>query len=485
MKHEINEEFEKIDLFRVFRKFLPYLRRFWILAVILAIFNGATTFYSLQRSYRPMYKCEAMFSVAINYEGSSDISSYRYNYDKTAAEQVANSFPHILSSDIMNELIRQELGTPYINGSISAAAVPGTNFFQMTVTSGDPEAAYRVLLAAIETYPQVSQHVIGNILLNLVRDPVPPTTPYTTFTWHKQVAVAAFSGAVLGLGIVLAMALMRRTVLSTDELKKVISLSCLARVPNVKVKQRKNSALPSLLISNQLMDPGFCESFRLLRLKLMRRLKEDDKVIMFTSSLPSEGKSSLTVNTALSLAKDGKKVLLIDADLRHPSVKSLLNISKPSTGLGDYLLDGLDAVSFTRYENTKLFLFAGDISLQDPSKLLQHDKLHQLIQSLRPMFDYVILDTPPCGMMADASVFAQHADKVVYVIREDYASPHQICEGVQSISSTGADICGYVFNRTSANHTSRYGYGYGYGRYGYGSRYGYGKKETSSGTISQ
>ena len=173
MKHEINEEFEKIDLFRVFRKFLPYLRRFWILAVILAIFNGATTFHNLQRSYRPMYKCEAMFSVAINYEGNNDISSYRYTYDKTAAEQVANSFPHILSSDIMNELIRQELGTPYINGSISAAAVPGTNFFQMTVTSGDPEAAYRVLLAAIETYPQVSQHVIGNILLNLVRDPEP------------------------------------------------------------------------------------------------------------------------------------------------------------------------------------------------------------------------------------------------------------------------------------------------------------------------
>ena len=80
-------------------------------------------------------------------------------------------------------------------------------------------------------------------------------------------------------------------------------------------------------------------------------------------------------------------------------------------------------------------------------------------------------------MMADASTFARYVDKVVYVIREDYASATQIYDGVQSLSSTGANLCGYVFSRATSRPSTHYGYsryGYGYGRYGYG--YGYTKK---------
>ena len=472
MEHEMNEELEKIDLFKILRKFLPYLRKFWMLLLVLAVVNGSQTFVRLYRAYRPMYKCEAMFAVQINYDGTSDISSYRHNYDKTAAEQVVDTFPYILNSSIMRELILQELDTPYINGSTSVQAIPGTNFFLMTVTSSNPDDAYQVLMATIARYPQVSQHILGSTQINLIRDPVPPTAPYNHFTWQKQVAADAMSGVALGLAILVAMAFLRRTVMSTDDVKRIISLPCLASVPNIKAKQRKSAAQTSLLISNQQSDSAFCEAFRLLRLKLLRRLGEDDRILMFTSTLPSEGKSSLAANTALSLAKDGKKVLLIDADLRSPSVKGLLGVDTPSSGLGDYLQEGLDAVNFLRYKNTRLYLFAGDEVISDPTSLLQLEKMNTLIQSLRPMFDYVILDTPPCSMMADAAAFAQHADKVVYVIREDYASPNQIYDGVQSIGSTGADICGYVYNRASSVRTSRYGYGYG--RYGYGKRYGYG-----------
>ena len=477
MEYDMNEEFERIDLFKLLRKFSPYLRKFWALLLILGVLNGGLTFMRLHRSYRPMYKCEAMFSVGINYDGKSDISSYRYNYDKTAAQQVADTFPYILNSDIMRELILQNLDTPYINGSISSQAIPGTNFFLMTVTSSNPEDAYNTLLATITAYPQVSQHVIGSTQINLIRDPIPPTTPYNSLTWHHQVASSVVFGVMSGLGILLVLSFMRRTVLSSSDVKRVVNLPCLAQIPNVKPKQRKSSAQTSLLISNQQSDSGFCEAFRLLRLKLLRRLSEKDKVIMFTSSLPSEGKSSLSTNMALTLAKDGKKVLLIDADLRRPTVKSTLNIDHPSSGLGDYLQEGLGAVNFIRYKDTKLFLFAGDEAISDPAQFLHEEKLHTLIQSLRPMFDYVILDTPPCTMMADAAVFAQHVDKVVYVIREDYASTNQIYDGVQSISSTGADICGYVLSRTSTPISSSH-YSYGYGRYNYNKRYGYSQKES-------
>ena len=475
MEHEMNEGLEKIDLFKIFRKFLPYLRKFWLLILILAVVNGSQTFMKLHRSYRPMYRCEAMFAVQINFEGATDISSYRYNYDKTAAEQVVDTLPYILNSNVMRELILQELGTSYINGSTSVNAVPGTNFFQMTVTSSDPNDAHRVLMATIARYPQVLSHVMGSAQINLIRDPVPPTEPYNHFTWKKQVFADAMSGAVLGVGILVALAALRRTVLSTNDIKRILSLPCLVSVPNIKAKKRKSSVQTNLLITNQQSDSTFCEAFRLLRLKLLRRMEEGDQVLMFTSTLPSEGKSSLAANTALALAKDGKKVLLIDADLRSPSVKGLLNVEQPSSGLGDYLKEGLSAVSFLCYKDSRLHLFAGDTPISEPTQLLQYEKMDTLIQSLRPMFDYIILDTPPCSMMTDAAAFSQHADKVVYVIREDYAASHQIYDSIQALSAAGADICGYVFNRASSVNTARYG------RYGYSKRYGYGygRKDTS------
>lgn len=150
---------------------------------------------------------------------------------------------------------------------------------------------------------------------------------------------------------------------------------------------------------------------------------------MVTSSIPSEGKSSVSVNLALSLAREGKKVLLIDGDLRGPSDKALLGLTKPSDGLGQCLSGSLGQVHFLRYEDTSLYVFAGSEPIHTPMNLLQYDKLEALMNTLRPMFDYIVLDTPPCAMMADALALSRHVDRVIYVIREDFAATTQIFEG--------------------------------------------------------
>ena len=384
----------------------------------------------------------------------------------------------------MRELVCQKLGTSYINGSITPSSVSGTNLFILSVTSGDPQAAYDILRAVIDVYPQVSRRVIGETQLIISQQPAVPTAPYNAAVWQRNTAVGAIGGLGLGLVLVLAAALMRRTLLTADDVKKVVNLPCLARIPNVKVKKRKSTPNAGLLITRQDPDAPFCEAFRLLRLKLLRTLTEKDQIIMFTSSVPSEGKSSMAVNTALALARDNKKVLLVDADLRGPSVKPLLNMTKSSNGLGEYLTQGLDSVRFLRYDSTRLYVFAGDTPISSPTQLLRHDKIAELVASVRPMFDYIILDTPPCSVMADTESLARYADKVVYVIRQDHATDAQVFDGVQALSGAGADICGFVFNRaTGAGHTSRYGYGYGHGYgYGYGrkSGYGYGKKDSET-----
>lgn len=473
MANEKQNEELYIDLFLLIRKMFLFLRRLWPMMLVLTILGGGLMSFRAVRSYRPMYRSQAMFSVSVHYSGSTDLTGYSYYYDKAAAKLVSDTFPHLLQAESTQELIRQRLGTAYINGSISSSSMADTNLITLTVTSNDPQAAYDIIKAVMEVYPQVSRQVIGETQLVITREPLLPVHPYNSLSWHRDCVMGAAAGLALSLCLIALLATSRRTALSVEDVKKVVNLSCLVSIPNVKVKKRKNSAANSLLVSRQHSDSPFNESFRLLRLKLSRVLGEDDQVILFTSSVPSEGKSSLAVNTALTMAKHNKKVLLVDADLRGPSVKKMLNINKASNGLGEFLSGSGDTVQFVRYESTRLYVLSGDEPISNPTRLFQHDKLAKFIQSVRPMFDYIIVDTPPCTMMADAAALCPHADKVVYVIREDFASTMQIFDGIQTLSDSGANLCGFVFNR-SASHGSGSGYGYGYNRYGYG--YGYGKK---------
>ena len=187
-------------------------------------------------------------------------------------------------------------------------------------------------------------------------------------------------------------------------------------------------------------------------------------VISITNSKGGVGKTTTALNLAAALANENKKVLLIDGDLRGPSDKALLGLTKPSEGLGQCLSGSLGQVHFLRYEETSLYVFAGSEPIHAPMNLLQYDKLEALINTLRPMFDYIVLDTPPCAMMADALAMCRHVDRVIYVIREDFAATTQIFEGIQALAGADARMAGFVFNCAANVRGSSSGYGYGYGK---------------------
>lgn len=469
-----NTEEQAIDLSVLLQRMLRALRRLWPVCLALIVLCAALMGWRSHRSFRPMYRSEAVFSVNLSFVGGTDLSGYSQYYNKSAAQQVADTFPYLLTSDRMQELLLQRLGVTYLNGVISSSAIKDTSFFVLTVESPNPQDAYDILCAVIDVYPQVNRLVLGETQLVVNQEPTLPDAPYNADPWLSSAVKGAALGLALSLVVLLIAASLRRTVSSTGDVKRLVNLSCLASIPRTTPKRRKSGAQTGLLISHMQTDSAFCEAYRLLRLKLLRQLKEEDKILMVTSSVPSEGKSSVSVNLALSLAREGKKVLLIDGDLRGPSDKALLGITKPSEGLGQCLSGSLDQVHFLRYEDTSLYVFAGSQPIQSPMNLLQYDKLEALMNTLRPMFDYIVLDTPPCAMMADALALCRHVDRVVYVIREDFAATTQIFEGVQALAGADARMAGFVFNCAATVRGAASGYGYGY-RYGYGYGYGYGK----------
>ena len=146
-------------------------------------------------NYTPMYQSRAMFTVSSGYS-SDDILSYSYYYDNEAA-RLAAAFPYMLGTDVMNELVRNELGVSYINGSIRAEAVADTNLFVLTVTSSDPQDAYDILEAVIASYPRVALYMVDYSQVIMKSEPTVPTAPYNSFSWKGS----AVKGGILGLGL--------------------------------------------------------------------------------------------------------------------------------------------------------------------------------------------------------------------------------------------------------------------------------------------
>lgn len=132
--HTNNEE-QAIDLSVLLRRMLRALRRLWPVCLALIVLCAAVMGWRAHRTFRPMYRSEAVFSVSLSFIGGTDVSSYSQYYNKSAAQQVTDTFPYLLSSDRMQELLRQRLGTASINGSISASPIPDTSFFVLTVES--------------------------------------------------------------------------------------------------------------------------------------------------------------------------------------------------------------------------------------------------------------------------------------------------------------------------------------------------------------
>ena len=194
------------------------------------------------------------------------------------------------------------------------------------------------------------------------------------------------------------------------------------------------------------------------------------KVVLVTSTIANEGKTTLSVNLALALAQKEKRVLLLGCDLRNPSVASAMG-KEPGLGLSEYLTQKVNLEQILHHDNDPyLYTVYGGKLAGRPERLLTGREMKSLIAAARQKFDYIILDTPPCALMADASEILTLADCAVLTVRQNYACRQQILEGVQVLSESDNPILGCVISMNasgiSSGHAGSYGYYGGYGHYG-------------------
>ncbi len=197
----------------------------------------------------------------------------------------------------------------------------------------------------------------------------------------------------------------------------------------------------------------------------------DNKVIMLTSSMPGEGKTSTSFNLAASLAEIGKKVVLIDADMRKSNLVKRYMVEIRVKGLSQFL-SGQDKIEDVLYEtnipNLHL-MFAGAVP-PNPAELLNGAIFAKLVEAMRKLYDYVIIDTPPLGSVTDAAVVSRVCDGVIFVCAAGEVKRKIAQDIVRQVTSAGCRLLGVVLSKAENGGKGYYGKYYGkyYGEYGVG-----------------
>ncbi len=309
-------------------------------------------------------------------------------------------------------------------------------------------------------------------VVDVARTPSNPITPNV----RRNVALGFMLGLGLGIGLAFLLESLDNTVRDMDEVSAISTLPALGTIPLqlssnghsrklLKTTMDEKSGSPSLVTYLRPKSES-AEAYRALRTSiLLSAFGAPPKVVLVTSALPQEGKTTISANSALVLAQRGRRVLLVDADLRRPGLEKIFGL-RPCGGLST-LISGVDKLEdvllpFAAVPNLWI-LPAGPIPPQ-PAELLSSTVMKDYIARWRNEFDHIIIDTPPCLSVTDAVVLSPEADRVILVARSGQTTKPALRRACGLLLQVNAKVMGIVLNALNLHSADGYYYSYG-GRY--------------------
>ncbi len=349
--------------------------------------------------------------------------------------------------------------------------------------SADSQSKARVGLRELERQAESNRTLYNNFLARFksiedqeqIQTPdarviAAATSPLSPSFPNKTLIIGGAGAFSLFLGVVLAVMLdsLDAGFRSAADVEKALGLSNLAvvpTVPNVKTVQDRVVTKPL---------SAYTEAIRTLYAGVqLSDVDKPPKVILVSSSVPNEGKTSTSLAIARLVALGGHRVVLVDGDLRHPSVAKAFGVKNVPKGLVEVLAGRAELPSvMMRDTMTSLEYLPISSPPANPSDLITSDAMRRLIDVLRQHYDLVVVDAAPVIPVSDTRLLSRLVDKVVYVIHWDKTPREAVQSGIKMLQDGGADIAGTILNQTDLRRHAIYGYGYGYGGYTYGNYYG-------------
>ena len=469
-----NDELE-IDLSRLFG---ALLKRAWIIGIV-SVFCAILTLVYTVAFVSPKYDSSAKFYVN-NSSLDVGIDSIISASDLSASKELVQSYIVILNTRETLDAVIDYAGVDRtyreVKSMISATSVADTEIFQVVVTCEDPVEAEQIADAIAYVLPKRISSIIDGTSAKVVESAVLPAGASSP-NYTKNTMLGFVLGLVIMAAIVVVLELLDVTIRAEEDISRVCRHPILASVPDMmasgkgapqygygKDKSAENNAQdrPVAFYGNRI---GFAasESYKLLRTKLQFSFTEDNgcRVIGVTSAMVSEGKSLTSINLAYSLAELGKRVILLDADMRRPTLAEKLKLNKKPglssclTGQGD--LNNLIQRCNVSGGDKSFFVITAGQNPPNPVELLSSSKMNLVLETLRKYYDYVIVDLPPVKEVSDSLAIADKLDGMLLVVRQNYCNRADLNDTVRQLEFVNAKVLGVVFNGVSET-------GKGYGR---------------------
>jgi capsular exopolysaccharide synthesis family protein len=459
------------------RDYVNVILKHWIaIVVITAVGLGAAAVYTFTAP--KVYTAQAQTFIAISSPQSDGAAGLAP--DATYTLQRLQSYINIIDSPDVLQPVIDELGLSVsvkdLSKNVTATNPLDTVLIEVSASNGNPQLAAKLANAVSARLGVVIQELETNAAGNLVPVKATLTNPATppTSPSSPRIAVNLLLGFIIGLALGVGYAFLREstdnTVKSPDEVADLTGASPLGIIafdpdatstPLVALDQRSTRA----------------EAFRTIRTNLQYvDVDNPPQVVAITSAIPGEGKTTTALNLAITLAQAGKKVALVETDLRRPKASAYLGVES-ELGLTDVLAGQtkLEDALLSWNRDLLTFLPAGHTP-PNPSELLASHQFANVLASLREQFDHVVIDATPLLPVTDGAIVSKAADGALLVVRFGKTTRDQVLSAAEALHHVDARVLGCALNFVPTGRRGygyRYGYkygGYGYGGYGYGYR---------------
>lgn len=451
-----------------------------IIIIVEAVLIGLMAAFVMQHSmYKPEYTSTATFVVNARVANSASYSNL------SVTSEMTKIFCEIFQQPSMKRNAAAYAGRSF-KGNLTAEAVSGTNLMQISVTSDDPENSYQMVKAILAVYPEISDKIFSNAVLDVIKQPEIPHNPSNSFSRQNRTLIVAGCSLFI-VAIIVLLSIFRDTIKDEQSFEEKID----SKLLGVIVHERKKSKIrginkKALLIhESSFTSLKFTEGFHKITAKLeyMNR-RHGDKVFAITSVAENEGKSTTASNIAISLASRGNKVLLFDLDEKKPALYKIFELEyKENAELGDLFMNKISPAEFVfrRYKKSRLFLAANTKAHKEYQRWYENGAVGSVIDSLRDQVDFIIVDTAPMSVDASVTNIVEIVDKSILVVRTDVVHTASINDAILTIKDVGGELAGCILNDVypefsmfgqSGFDESGYAYSGYYGTYNKYSRYG-------------
>lgn len=455
------------------------IRNIWV--VVLAALIAFMGIQIYEKSiYTPTYSSSAVLVVR------SKVASSGIYSNLASSSEMATIFTKVFEQPTLKKLAAENLGMTYFDGTISAEVTGSTNLLNLVVKSNDPELSFKLLTSVLEVYPNISDTIFADAVIDIISNPDMPTVPSNSrlLVYRNQIILLAMALAV---AVIVMLSLLRETVKEergfTDKIDAELIGSVGHEKPHISNKEKLEKKKRALLINDAYSTLKFTEDYQKLATKLeYLHKKKDEKVFSVTSVAENEGKSTVSANLALALSGRGYKVALLDLDVRKPSMYKIFEFQRElGNDFSDVLSDKVELsdFSFYRYRKSGLVIAFNRKKHEDSEEFFKASALEKCISVLKEKMDFIIIDTPPSSVSSDAVSISSYVDKTLLVIRTDTVAVQDINDAILAIREAGGKLAGCVLNDVykpftlfgqmgtdEAGHYSTYHRaGYGYGKY--------------------